>query len=436
MAKADEKIFILKKIKSFFVKDKINYKLFFCTYVKNIGFFFIHFFSKKKLDFFSGLKIILKDILYSSYYGDMRLHYPKKIINNYQSIVVSWGFKRNFNKNGLFNDEILNCNSNTIKNNLWFIIYQDKDLPIKIQNNIILLIPFLRKKINIFFFFRKFFKNIFCYKAYSIVLNLQLFSSFSIFAETSNIYFKKFLNKKLKFIFMPYEAQPFQNLFFMSSKKVSKKIKTIGYIHSPPEAFPVQSIYKNGSPDKIILNGKDQVHCYKNLLGWKKSKILNLPSIRFKNKKTDIYNKIFLPYSISNESDIIKNLDYLYYEKKINIKKFKIQPHPLTKKIIDIKKFIKKILNIKKRNLLFKKDHRMSIFIGASGAVAECLERGVNAIHISDNPTTDFYSPAFYPSIKVDKMRYGVHKYRLTRKNFLLNLGAKTNNLKKYLHKF
>ena len=47
---------------------------------------------------------------------------------------------------------------------------------------------------------------------------------------------------------MPYEAQPFQNLF-LSAKKISKKI-TIGYIHSPPEAFPVQSIKKYGSQIK------------------------------------------------------------------------------------------------------------------------------------------------------------------------------------------
>ena len=436
MFKVDEKIFVLNKIKSFFIKDKINYKLFFCTYAKNIGFFFIHFFSKKKLSFFSGFKIILNDIFYSSYYGDMKLHYSQKKINDYQSIIVTWGYKKNFTKNGSFNDEILNCNSKVIKKNLWFIVYMDRTLPVKIQKNIVLLTPFLKKRFNIFFFLKNFIKNLFCQKIYSVVFNLQLFSSFSIFAESSNIYFKKFLKKKLKFIFMPYEAQPFQNLFFMSAKNVSKNIKTIGYIHSPPEAFPVQSIYKNGSPDKIILNGQDQIHCYTKLLGWKKNRLINLPSIRFKNKHKKVYNKIFLPFSISNESDIIKNLNFLYYEKKINIKKFKIQPHPLTKNTIDIRKFIKKILKIKKRNLQFKKDTKMSIFIGASGAVAECLERGVNAIHISDNPTTDFYSSFFYPSLKIDRIKYGLHKYTLKRKNNLLTLGNKKNSLKEYLRKF
>ena len=74
------------------------------------------------------------------------------------------------------------------------------------------------------------------------MFNLQLLSAFNTFAQSSNFFFKKLLKKELKFIFMPYEAQPFQNLFFLSAKKFQKKILTIGYIHSPPEAFSVQSI--------------------------------------------------------------------------------------------------------------------------------------------------------------------------------------------------
>ena len=78
MEKNDEKILLLKKICKFFIKDNLNYKLFFCTYAKNIGFFFVHFFSKKKLRFWNGFIILIKDILYSSYYADMKIHKPKK----------------------------------------------------------------------------------------------------------------------------------------------------------------------------------------------------------------------------------------------------------------------------------------------------------------------------------------------------------------------
>ena len=42
---------LIKLIKNYFVKDKRNYKLFFTTYSKGIGYFFIHYFSNTKIGF-------------------------------------------------------------------------------------------------------------------------------------------------------------------------------------------------------------------------------------------------------------------------------------------------------------------------------------------------------------------------------------------------
>ena len=436
MLKEDEKILILEKIKRFFSNNRFNYILFFCTYAKNIGFYFVHFFSKKKLKFFYGIKIILKDIYSSSYYESMYLKFPNKKLINYKSIIVSWGFRENFSKDGIFYDKILNSNSKKIKDNLWFIIYLDKKPPKKFKNNIILLIPYKKKKFNFIFFLKNLFRSILNFKFYSLVFNLQLLSAFNTFAQSSNFFFKKLLKKELKFIFMPYEAQPFQNLFFLSAKKISKKILTIGYIHSPPEAFPVQSIKKYGSPDKIILNGVDQIFCYKKFLGWKKSNILNLPSIRFKqDSKVQNYNNIYLPYTVSNRYEVIRNLEYLYFEKNVDIKNFKIKAHPHKKNSKETIKFIQEIKNIKKININKKQNKKISIFIGASGAVVEFLERGVEAIHISDNPVTDFYSSRLYPNIKVKNIKQNIFGYSLPKKKYLLNLGNRNTSLNGYIKK-
>ena len=435
MEKNDEKILLLKKICKFFIKDNLNYKLFFCTYAKNIGFFFFLFFSKKKLRFWNGFIILIKDILYSSYYADMKIHKPKKILTEYNAIIVTWAYKRNFISDGSFDDQVLNCNSKSQKKTLWFVIYMDSNLPKKFMNNIVILTPFLNKKLNILFFLKNLIKN-FNKKFYSLAFNLQFFSSFSIFADNANQLFLEFINKNVTLIFMPYEAQPFQNIFFMSAKKISKKIKTVGYIHSPPEAFPVQSIYKYGAPENLIVNGKDQVYCYKKYLGWRKTKFLILPSIRFKKRYLleSFKNRIFLPFTISNPQNVMENLEFLYTNKIIDIKRFKIQGHPLTKNNLEIKKFINKIKSIKKLNNIFlKKNTNLSIFIGASGAAAEFLERGSLAIHISDNPTTDIYSSKLYPSLKVHKIKKNIYSYNLKTKGRLLSLGGKKDNLKKYL---
>jgi hypothetical protein len=138
----------------------LNYKLFFCTYAKNIGFFFVHFFSKKKLRFWNGFIILIKDILYSSYYADMKIHKPKKILTEYNAIIVTWAYKRNFISDGSFDDQVLNCNSKSQKKTLWFVIYMDSNLPKKFMNNVVILTPFLNKKLNILFFFKKFNKKL------------------------------------------------------------------------------------------------------------------------------------------------------------------------------------------------------------------------------------------------------------------------------------
>ena len=430
----DKKIILLEKIKSFFVDDKKNYKLFFPTYWKGVGYFFIHFFSETKISFHNSLKIIFSDILGSSYLNDMRIVNDNEV-PYYDKIIVSWAFKKNFSKKGIFSDEVLNTKSNQIKNSLWFLIYSSEELPKKIEKNCILLAPFKDKKFNFFFLLKNILKNFF--KKYnSVVFNLQLFSSYSIFANESEKFFNSYLKKDLKLIFMPYEAQPFQNKFFLNAKKISNKINTIGYVHSPPEAFPVQSLIKNGYPEKLILNGKDQKYCYKKFLGWKNKKIYILPSLRFRKRLQEkISNKIFLPYSILNQEEVIESINFIYKKRIANIKKFRIQAHPLTSNTDTIKKFIQKIKHLNKIDGNFKQNKNLSIFIGASGAAGECLERGIQAIHISDNPITDIYSKVLYPSLEVTKIKEGIFLYKLKKKGNLLMLGNNKINLNYYLKK-
>ena len=115
----------------------------------------------------------------------MYLKFPNKKLINYKSIIVSWGFRENFSKDGIFYDKILNSNSKKIKDNLWFIIYLDKKPPKKFKNNIILLIPYKKKKFNFIFFLKNLFRSILNFKFYSLVFNLQLLSAFNTFLKSS-----------------------------------------------------------------------------------------------------------------------------------------------------------------------------------------------------------------------------------------------------------
>ena len=81
---------------------------------------------------------------------------------------------------------------------------------------------------------------------------------------------------------MPYEGQPFQNVIFLNSLKMKKKIDTIGYIHSFPIGLPTNLLKRPGHPKKLYINGISQKYALENFFGWKNQNLKILPSARFK----------------------------------------------------------------------------------------------------------------------------------------------------------
>ena len=92
-----------------------------------------------------------------------------------------------------------------------------------------------------------------------------------------------------------------------------------------------------------------------------------------------------------------------------------------------------KIKLLKKRTGKIIKNDKLSIFIGATGAAIEHLERGNHAIHISFNPILEVYSKEFYPNIEVLKIDENIFRYKLLKKGKIIKLGKNDNNIDYYL---
>ena len=160
-------------------------------------------------------------------------------------------------------------------------------------------------------------------------------------------FFLKVLSNDVKKVFLLYEGQPFQNEIVRLSKE-KFNIKTLGYVHAPPIAFPANYIKKKFSPDKIFLAGLDQIRIFLKL-GWKKRDLILCRSRRFFKNNKNQDRKIFLPLNIKSEEKILENINYI--SKIYNLNKHKVQLHPATekfKKNINLKKKILKIINMKK----------------------------------------------------------------------------------------
>ena len=434
----DAQVELINKFKNYLVKFDRNFfkpeknSLFYpATYSECIGSYILRKKYHEKKSFIKNFRIVLSDILYSLRYCKVE-EVKKKSDILYNRIIVTWAFEKNFKKDGSIDDRYFNINSKSIKNALWFVIYQSEKIPTKIDKNIILFNP-KSKRINIINLISLILENL----KFLISANYFL-SSISNYNHFSKIFIKNispYINEDVKSLLIPYEGQPFQNKLIQYIEDNYSNIKTIGYIHSPPLALPSNFIYKNYCPKKIIVNGNDQFRCFSKILGWKKSDIILAPSFRFFKQKISINKIIFLPLNIKDVEKVIKSLLYLEEKKIINLKSYTVRNHPASKnskKNLEAEKRINEIIKKLKLKKVNKKLN-YSIFIGTSGSIIEALENGKKVIQITEENIFDFYSQKIWKNIMSKKISENIFIYRLRKKNQLIKLGKKQNNLKRIL---
>ncbi|MBD1138283.1 hypothetical protein IDH18_01610 [Pelagibacterales bacterium SAG-MED41] len=405
--------------------------IYFPSFTNCIGTHIVERFSDTKKNILEKISIIIKDILYSKNYTSHLLYFNKSF-KDYNKIIVTWAFKENFNSKGVLKDKYFNISSDQQKKTLWFVIFMGNSTPKKLKKNIVLLKMFSSKIFGNIIVLKNFFSNfIYIFKNLDYLLFIN--SNHNFFSKKMVNFLKPFLNNQVKYLLMPYEGQPFQNEIISYIKQEKNKIKTIGYIHSPPLAMPSNFLYKYNSPDKIILNGKDQEKCFTKILGWKKSKVFLFPSFRFLKNKTNIKkNLIYLPLNVRDIKIVYNSIKFLDNNNFINLVKFSVKKHPAgnseknykTKKMIE--NLIKDAVSVKSKN-----KENFLIFIGSSGAIIEALERGNKVIQISDQPILDIYSDAIWPSIKRTKLSDNIFLYNLKKKGDLIKLGSNIKNLSK-----
>lgn len=400
-----------------------------CAWGPNPGYAILKFWQEGFKNFFYAFKIFCKDIISISNLHNYCLINKLEMNSKYNKIIVSWGLKNCFLPDGSYQDRYFKINSKDIDGLLWFLIYSDEVFPEKINNNILIFAKSKNKfKYNFFYLLKSILKKIisseFSFK--------KLFHRISWSTEFSSIVcnkLKKFITSDTKTIIMPYESQPFQNKIFKMSKKINSKIKTIGYVHSFPMGLPTNYIFRDGSPEKLILTGDDQYYCFINHLNWTNNQLKILPSARFSKSFENMSGYIYLPFILNSTDVIIKSLQKLLdSNKEKSISNLVVKNHPRRENSKKHLKMIKEINDLfsKYKNSLSKENYtnKLSIFIGSTASPIEALERGVEVIHICDDPVFQRYSSVLWPSIKVKKIDDNTYAYQLLKKGNLIQLGG------------
>ena len=401
---------------------------YFLAWTSTPGYAMLKLWEKGFKSIFSTFKIFFKDIISISSFYNYYLINELESNKKYNKIIVSWGFKNYFLPDGSYQDRYFKINSNDTNDALWFLVYDDKILPEKINKNILI---FTRSKnilkYNFFYFLKSILRKIILSK----FSPKRFFHKASGYTEFSDIVWnelKGFINDDVNTIIMPYECQPFQNKIFKKIKKIDNRIKTIGYVHAFPAGLPTNYIFRDGSPEKLIISGTDQLYCFEKYLNWTNSQLKVLPSTRYSKNAKNMSGYIYLPYDIPSIDIVINSLKNLLdnYGKKI-ISNLIVKNHPLPK---DPKKNLKTIKDINNlflehKNSTLKESYKsnLSIFIGSTSSPIEALERGVEVMHICDDPVFQSYTSALWPSIKVKKINENTYKYQLLKKGNLIQLG-------------
>tara|TARA_B100000902_G_scaffold392223_1_gene444291 strand:+ start:3095 stop:4357 length:1263 start_codon:yes stop_codon:yes gene_type:complete len=374
-------------------------------------------YKQNSYNFLFFLICYFKNFFSIFFYNNYIVHKKKITKSNFDKVIITWGVKENFNKSGHFFDKYSGLKSFKEKNILWIVQYNQKDLPSKIAENIIIFKQ--GKKKNIICILLKIFKE-----SKTVTDFFQSLSFNSFYAV--DFYYK--INKEINNIFfssisMPYEGQPFQKFFIKKFK--NKKIKIEGLIHTFLQPIPFNIFYsKSNSPDFLIVSSLSQKNCLVKFMNWSKESILIKKSKRYSRiPKIEMKKKIFLPYQINNSLKLYRIFEkFIHSNKKYSLPKFEIKIHPVKVNNFQHENFknqIYKTLNLKKK---YDNKKNISIFLDYTSAIIEALERGVNIFQICTNPILHVYTPFFWKGIKVKKISSYSFEYMKIKKNTLIKM--------------
>ena len=408
-----------------------NANFYLASYTKSVGYYLLKkIFNIKSKNFFDSLNCIISDIYFGINYS-IKIIKKKNFKNSFSRIVLTWGFKKDFDNKGVFYDKYFNTYSSSQKKILWLIIYLDNDLPKKIQPNLILVKTKGNRIYNLSSWLKFLLLNI-----PKIFKNFDFFlvniSSFNYFSKKMIISLKKILNKNYKEIIIPFEGQPFQNEIIKFFKNKNKRTLITGYIHSPPVAVPTNFIHKQFSPDRVFLNGKDQLICFNEILGWPKKKLYLIPSLRFRRTQIKKEKKILIPYLVKRHDQVLSKIEYIH-KKIFNLNGYIIQNHPAAKNFKSNLKLISKMQKIVDSKSHLKRGFYDIIFVGHSGGITEFLENGFKILHVCEDPEFECFQTKIWKSIKTTEISKDIFSYRLKKKGNLINFGKNNTDLNSIL---
>ena len=238
--------------------------------------------------------ILIKGLLCDNSFSSIKVYENIKITSN--KFILSWCFKKNFNKRGIYHDTYFNINTRETTNYSWILLSVDNFIPKEIPKNVIIFqINRNNFILRIFNFIKCFFYLLFSHNFSFVKIYHYIFSNTQSALNLFNKIKTKILLENINTLILPYEAQVLQKILIKETRLANPKAKIFGYLHSTLPALPVEYIYdRNYCPDKLFYHGKSYKEILSRKLYWPKKNLKLIKSLRYeyfisKKFKSDIY---------------------------------------------------------------------------------------------------------------------------------------------------
>lgn len=351
-------------------------------------------------------------------------------------LVVSWCCTSDFTLDGSYTDRYFRISSRSNPTTLWFLIAIDQVVPERLDANIAI---FRRKpgtpRLDYFYLLRS---------AIGLLMRKSrgthgwvplLSAAVSLADQVAEAVAAKLELGSFECVVMPYEAQPFQHAIFRAAKSQNPAIATVGYLHSALPPLPTDLIHRAGAPELLLVHGRGQVDILARELGWPQQAIRRIASLRYRASDSGALDGfIFLPYAFDDQQVIESTFrDFLVSSAPGSLPPLTVRNHPVmrdshahTRLTVGVEALMGAHSD---RFASAKLGPKLSVFIGATAAIIEALERGVEAVHICSQPLMESHSRAVWRELEVEQLGKHLFRYRLPARGTYIEFGDDNHSL-------
>ena len=340
----------------------------------------------------------------------------------FDTMLVSWARASDFAADGVYSDRYVQLSSAETPDVLWFLISLDGVVPATIAPNVRIChaVPPTRAHER---------RSLSGRVHAESRIRLPSHARDTAIAIASAVQ-SQLRSMRVRRLVMAYEAQPFQHAVNLAAKAHDPAIVIVGYHHSSLTAAPTDLVYRSGAPDRLFVHGSGQADILRRHLAWPAERVKVIDSLRYRRgDPAPLAKHILLPYDFEDAQGLVTALEeYLRSSAPRSMPRWSVRNHPVmsaSRKHVDLENRL--------RSVLSRYEDRMTeesavagqtMMIGATAAVLEALERGLEVVHLCTNPLFEAHSSAIWSQLEVQTLAPGIYRYRLKEPGSYIRLGA------------